>query len=174
MKLGSWLAVGVVGIALVATFGCKRKSSTDASGAGHSEWKMNKVPLRLDIPAGWVKSANNSAWLAFKPAEGGAVVAFSDFQSNDEVDSKLGSALRELKLQNVVWKNPYQTTVNGLSARVAEGTCIDSGQKSHVKYALINAGNGSGHLLFIYDVWNTHAAQWDAVGDSVMNSIRRY
>ncbi len=140
--------------------------------ATNSVIEFNKVPLKVDLPAGWSQTQNTAQWLVYRPAGGGALVAMSGEKSCTLVIDRFAGALRELGLTNVVWGKPDHTQINGLRAKVAAGTAIEANQLSYVKYSLTYASGGQGCLITLYNVWQSRAGDYRATADQIITSVR--
>jgi len=185
-----WLA-GAASIAVLALLvaGCCRapktektsepdKPSTLSDDTNYGSTKgthfhFNRVPIEVDIPAGWKETQNTRNWAVFKPAGGGAVMAFSPGTDCGAVEQRFYGALGELGLTNVVWSGGQKTiTVNGLSTVTADGTAIEGSQLSYVKYALTKMP-GKGCLVSIVNIWKNRTGDYMAASDKMFNSIAR-
>lgn len=134
--------------------------------------RFNKVPLMVDMPAGWDQSQNTAQWLVYRPSGGGALVAMSGEKSCSLVIDRFAGALRELGLTNVVWGTPSHTHINGMRAKVAAGTAIEASQLSYVKYSLTYAAGGQGCLITLYNVWQSKAGDYRETADQIITSVR--
>ena len=134
--------------------------------------RFSKVPLMVDMPAGWDQTQNTAQWLVYRPSAGGALVAMSGEKSCSLVIDRFAGALRELGLTNVVWGKPQHTRIHGLRAKVAAGTAIEANQLSYVKYSLTYAAGGKGCLITLYNVWQSKAGDYRATADDIITSVR--
>lgn len=166
---------------------CKKKESdpTPTSGDDSTEpvstssyalkgthFHFNRVPLEVDIPAGWSQTQNTRSWAVFRPAGGGAMAAFTAEKSCSVVEKRLYSALIELGLTNVVWSGGQKNvTVNGLSTVTAEGTAIEASQLSYVKYALTRAKGGQGCMITLVNIWKNRTGDYQATTNTMFESI---
>jgi hypothetical protein len=183
-----WVATGVT-LAVVATMAlpgcCKQNDNSETYDppplldtpipppvATGSVVRFNKVPLMVEMPAGWEQSQNTAQWLVYRPAGGGALVAMSGEKSCSLVIDRFAGALRELGLTSVNWGTPQHTTINGLRAKVAAGTAIEASQLSYVKYSLTYAAGGNGCLITLYNVWQSKAGDYRATADNIITSVR--
>jgi hypothetical protein len=134
--------------------------------------RFNKVPLMVNMPAGWNQSQNTAQWLVYRPGGGGALVAMSGEKSCSLVIDRFAGALRELGLTNVGWGSPKHIYINGLRAKVAEGTAVEANQLSYVKYSLTYAAGGQGCLITLYNVWQSKAADYRDTANEIIVSVR--
>ena len=134
--------------------------------------RFNKVPLMVNMPGGWNQSQNTAQWLVYRPGGGGALVAMSGEKSCSLVIDRFAGALRELGLTNVVWGSPKHIYINGLRAKVAEGTVIEVSQLSYVKYSLTYAKGGQGCLITLYNVWQSKAGDYRETANNIILSVR--
>ena len=147
--------------------GCKK----DAPAQGQTV-RFSKVPLNVDIPAGWSQTLNTADWLMYRPDDGGALLAMSGEKSCSKVEKRVYGALLEIGLTEVVWKgSPRETQINGLHATVAEGEGIDTTQRSRVKYAVVQAPERRGCLLALVAVWQSEETSLGKVADTVLQSV---
>jgi hypothetical protein len=152
-------------------------SDPDPEPTTRGAWKgthfhFNRVPLEVDIPAGWKETQNTRNWAVFRPLGGGALVAFSPGTDCGAVEQRFYGALIELGLTNVNWEGGRKTdTVNGLRTTSAEGTAIETSQLSYVKYAITRSPTGRGCLATIYNVWKSKSGEYHQVGDKMFASI---
>ena len=49
--------------------------STNSYALKGTHFHFNRVPLEVDIPAGWSQTQNTKAWAVFRPGGGGALAA---------------------------------------------------------------------------------------------------
>lgn len=153
--------------ALVMQPGCKKEAPTQGQTL-----RFSKVPLNVEIPAGWSQTLNTADWLMYRPDKGGALLAMSGEKSCSTVEKRVYGALLEIGLTEVVWKgSPRETQINGLRATVAEGEGIDARQRSRVKYAVVQAPERRGCLLALIAIWQSEESSLGKVADSVIQSV---
>ncbi len=146
--------------------------STNSYALKGTHFHFNRVPVEVDIPAGWSQTQNTKAWAVFRPGGGGALAAFTAEKSCGTVEKRLYSALIELGLTNVVWSGGQKNiTVNGLSTVTAEGTAIEANQLSYVKYALTRAKGGQGCMITLVNIWKNRTGDYQASTEGMFNSI---
>jgi hypothetical protein len=184
------LTVGAAGVAMLAMFvwGCckvpkpeKSDEPTKPSQLSDEPTKsyqkgthfhFNRVPIEVEIPAGWKETQNTKNWAVFKPTGGGGLMAFSPGTDCGAVEQRFYGALGELGLTNVVWSGGQKTTlVNGLSTVGAEGTAIEGSQVSYVQYALTKAP-GKGCLVSIVNIWKNRTGDYMATTEKMFHSIQ--
>jgi hypothetical protein len=112
--------------------------------------------------------------MVYRPEAGGALVAFAAESDCSLLERKLYASLSELGLTNVAWDgSPKPMQINGMRATVAEGTALENGQTTHLKYALTYAPAGSGCLAALYDIWKSKSGLYRAEADSIIMSVER-
>ena len=147
--------------------------SRDKPPSEETTVRFNKVPLLVDIPAGWRRSRNDPQWLAYRAEAGGAFVAMTGEPSCDLVEKRLTTALLELGVSEVVWKTPPRDThINGLRATVASGVAKESEHPARLQYALVQADKRQGCLLTVAAVWQSEDGPLGATTDGILRSIR--
>jgi len=135
--------------------------------------RFSRVPLLVDIPAGWNRFRNDAQWLAYRPEGRGAFVAMTGEQDCRVVETRLTSALIELGMSEVVWKSPPRDTrINGLTAVVADGVAKESAQSTRIRYAIVHAPKKGGCLLAIVAVRQSEESDLGETSDAILPSIR--
>lgn len=159
--------IALLASVLLTQPGCKKESASQGQTL-----RFSKVPLNVDIPAGWSQTLNTADWLMYRPDGGGALLAMSGEKSCSTVEKRVYGALLEIGLTEIVWKgSPRETQINGLHATVAEGEGIDANQRSRVKYAVVQAPERRGCLLALVAVWQSEESSLGKVADSVIQSV---
>ena len=167
-QLTTLLLLGASVASGTACAGCSKKSEPSPS----AKVEFSKVPLNVQLPAGWRQAQNSTDWLVYRPASEGAFVAMSGERSCSLVEKRLYSALIELGLDQVVWQTaPRITGIQGLSATVAEGTAMEATHPSRLKYSLVRAKNNMGCLVTLVGYWQSKEAEFGAAADQIVRSV---
>jgi predicted Zn-dependent protease len=155
--------LGVVGLVVLALLACKKKEqpSTQAdpqpvptveAPTPTPHWFTHKASgTQFLAPVGWNERTSRDAVAFFAPDKT-AVIAVGSYDKNKDPSATIMATARELGLTDLDWHGgTKQSSLNGIPARTAEGTCKSNGQPAEYGYATLTPG-GPQNLLLIYAV----------------------